>query len=410
MNQHMNYRAIFRIVTRNFGYMRGNRARFALGGILALGSLAVSFLIPYLYEQFMLLIQADADYGEILRVVGPVFVILLLLVPLVCMGGYWQKSGATAATVNMQRAVFGHTMRLPLSSLEADRADKILRATANVNSSTSLFSGYTMTIVFKFVIYFFGALCILLIVDWRYALMGMALSAVMFWIATALNVRLRALEQRALSADSALGAALMDMANNLPIVKLFCIQRMLEKKYTDAGEEAYRNRLKYKVMRGATDGVLDFMGFGSQAFAILIGVWLIGMANDFAALVYISSMFSLMLTGVRELGNAVMFIQTTIVSSQRVYDMLALGQEADRDTRASADNHNNIAVEFAHVSFGYARGAPVLRDICLKVETGRTVAIVGGSGCGKTTLLKLLEGFMRPMKAKYCWAARALAI
>ena len=357
----------------------------------------------------MILIQAGATYSDILRAVGPAFIALVLAMPLVCVGSYWQKSSANFATANMQRTVFSHTMRMPLSALETDRTDKVMRATSNVRSATALFTGYTMTIVFKFIIYFFGALIILLTISWQYALLGAALSALMLWIATVLNVKLRVLERRALNADSALGAVLMDMVSNLPIVKLLNLQSILAKKYSDAGEEAYACRLKYKVMRGATDGVLDFIGYGAQAFAIILGVRLLGMAGDFASLVYISSMFSLMLTGVRELGNAVMFIQTTVVSSQRVYDLLEQPQESDRETHAKPDFTANAAVEFKHVGFEYVKGKPVLTDINLTVDAGQTVALVGGSGCGKTTMLKLLEGFYSPSDGEILLGGASIA-
>ena len=106
MNDKMDYRGIFRVIRRNFGYMNGRRALYLTGGIMALGSLAVSFLIPYLYEQLMILIQAGATYSDILRAVGPAFIALVLTMPLVCVGSYWQKSSANFATANMQRTVF----------------------------------------------------------------------------------------------------------------------------------------------------------------------------------------------------------------------------------------------------------------------------------------------------------------
>ena len=396
MNDRMNYLAILRVMAKNFSYMRGQRLRFLVGGILGLGSLAVAFLIPYLYQQLMELEEAGAGYGEILGAVGPVFAALVLLMPLVCLGSWWQKTSANFATANLQKVVFGHTMRLPVSALETDRADKVLRATVNVRSATSMFTGYTMTLVFKFLVYFVGSLFILLWLDWRYALLGVALSAVMFWATTWLNLRLRVLERKALGADSALGAVLLDLAGNLPVVKLFGLEQVLSRKYSDAGEEAYRCRLHYKVMRGTTDGVLDFLCYGAQALAILLGVWVLGFSGDFPSLVYLSSMFSLMLTGTRDLGNAVMFIQTTVVNSQRVQELLDAPIETDRKTSAQPDFATHPALEFRHVDFSYLPGKPVLHDICLTVQPGQTVALVGGSGCGKTTLIKLLENFYAP--------------
>ena len=393
MSDRMNYLGILRVMARNFRYMKGKRLRFLAGGVLGLGSLAVGFLIPYLYEQLMKLVEAGAGYGEILGAIGPAFGLLVLLMPLVCLGSWWQKSSANFATANLQRKVFHHTMGLPVSDLETGRADKVIRATANVRSATGMFTGYTMTLVFKFLVYFFGALVILLWMDWRFALLGAALSAVMFWAATWLNVRLRALERKALSADATLGGVLMDLVGNLPVAKLFGLEETLAHKYSGAGEEAYRCRLSYKVMRGATDGVLDFLGYGAQGFAILLGVWALGLSQDFPSLVYLSSIVSLMLSGTRELGNAVMFLQTTVVNTQRVEELLEQPLEADRRTSAQPDFSAHPAVEFSHVDFSYLPGKQVLHDICLTVEPGQMVAIVGGSGCGKTTLIKLLEGF-----------------
>ena len=393
MSNKMNYLGILRVMARNFRYMKGKRLQFLVGGVLGLGSLAVGFLIPYLYEQLMELVEAGAGYGEILGAIGPAFGVLVLLMPLVCLGSWWQKSSANFATANMQRKVFGHTMRLPVSALETDRADKVIRATANVRSATSMFTGYTMTMVFKLLVYFCGGFLVLLWLDWRYALLGVALSAVMFWAATWLNIRLRALEHKALSADASLGGVLMDLVGNLPVAKLFGLEETLSRKYSDAGEAAYHCRLSYKVMRGTTDGVLDFLSYSAQGFAILLGVWALGLAQDFPSLVYLASMFSLMLTGTRDLGNAVMFLQTTVVNAQRVEELLEQPLEADRQTSAQPDFSAYPAVEFSHVDFSYLPGKQVLHDICLTVEPGQMVAIVGGSGCGKTTFIKLLEGF-----------------
>ena len=146
MNDRMNYLAILRVMAKNFSYMRGQRLRFLVGGILGLGSLAVAFLIPYLYQQLMELVEAGAGYGEILGAVGPVFAALVLLMPLVCLGSWWQKTSANFATANLQKVVFGHTMRLPVSALETNRADKVLRATVNVRSATSMCSSFWCTL------------------------------------------------------------------------------------------------------------------------------------------------------------------------------------------------------------------------------------------------------------------------
>ena len=65
------------------------------------------------------------------------------------------------------------------------------------------------------------------------------------------------------------------------------------------------------------------------------------------------------------------------------WDLLEQPQESDRETHAKPDFTANAAVEFKHVGFEYVKGKPVLTDINLTVDAGQTVALVGGSGCGK---------------------------
>ncbi len=405
MSNKMNYLGILRVMARNFRYMKGKRLQFLVGGVLGLGSLAVGFLIPYLYEQLMELVEAGAGYGEILGAIGPAFGVLVLLMPLVCLGSWWQKSSANFATANMQRKVFGHTMRLPVSALETGRADKVIRATANVRSATSMFTGYTMTMVFKFLVYFCGGFLVLLWLDWRYALLGVALSAVMFWAATWLNIRLRALEHKALSADASLGGVLMDLVGNLPVAKLFGLEETLSRKYSDAGEAAYHCRLSYKVMRGTTDGVLDFLSYSAQGFAILLGVWALGLAQDFPSLVYIASMFSLMLTGTRDLGNAVMFLQTTVVNAQRVEELLEQPLESDRQTSAQPDFSAYPAVEFSHVDFSYLPGKQVLHDICLTVSSARWWPSWAAAVVARPLSSSFWRAFTPPTPGRSLWEA-----
>ncbi len=398
MNKKMDYKEILRTTWKSFGYMKGKRVLFLVGGVLALGKLVISFLIPYLYEQLMNLTNQGADYAGILKEVWPVFLGLILLIPFVAAGSYWQRSGANWAVSNMQKAVFRHTMRMPLQALETDRADKVLRATANVESAASIFSGYTMTWVFKFIIYFFGALGVLLFTSWRYALLGLALSALMFWLATGLNIRLRQLEQRALAADASLGAKLLDLVGNLPVVKLFGLESQLGGRYGEDGEEAYRCRLQYKTMQGVTEGALDFLAYGSQALAILLGLWALWPAGDFAGLVYAASMLNLMLSGVRELGTAVMFIQKINVNANRVYELLDQPEEpgALPQSIQSPDFSGDEVVAFKDVWFSYLPGKPVLRGVSFTIRRGSMTALVGGSGSGKSTVLGLLLGFYKP--------------
>ena len=89
-SQRMDYAQIFRLIWRNFSFMKGRRLLFAAGGVLGLGKLAMSFLIPYLYRQMIAMASSPVALAQLLWTVGAPFAALLVLAPLVCLGGYWQ--------------------------------------------------------------------------------------------------------------------------------------------------------------------------------------------------------------------------------------------------------------------------------------------------------------------------------
>jgi|GEM_PF-6432824 len=178
MRDKINYRHEFRILSRSFRYMRGQFTVYFISGILALGKLGIAFLIPYLYEHLIQTIQEGADFGQILRIMALPFIALLFLSPLVCYGSYRQKCCANFATQNMQLDVFRHAVHMSISALETDRTDITMRATANVSKAASIFTGFTMTILFKSLIYFAGSLIILLWIDPILCLEGLGLSVI----------------------------------------------------------------------------------------------------------------------------------------------------------------------------------------------------------------------------------------
>ena len=199
-----------------------------------------------------------------------------------------------------------------------------------------------------------------------------------------------------------------DLLRNLNITKLFCLEKRLVRHYRSEGEKAYTCRLRYKTVRGMADGVLDFISIGAQATAILLEVFVFGSGRDFASVLYVASIFSLMLSGVRELGNVLLFIQSTVANSERVYELVDSPVEPDRKSTASItsesiydkSNAPSDVLSFQNIDFGYQPSNPVLKDFNLRIQPHRLVAIVGESGCGKTTLLKLIEHFYIPMQGQ----------
>lgn len=395
MNRRMDYRKIFRLMLRNFQYMKEKRVEYILGGILTQGRLALAFIIPYLYKQLIDMHSAPMTGQQVLWAVGAPFALLLVLAPLISVGDFIQKRCAHWAAANMQKAMFYHVARMSVQSLETGRGDKLTRATENTQRAASMLGGFTVQFLFQFIVYFFSSLVLLLAADWRFALMGTALSALVLLLSTFLNTRLRALERGAQDAEAAAATRLLEMIKNIPIVKLYMLESRLTDEFQKFGEVAYKGRMRYSRLRGVTDGSMDFLSYSVQAAALLLGITMMT-GSDFGSLVYVAGLLNVMLTGVRQLGFFIQFIQRSIVSSERMYELLDEPEEEDRASAGRPDPEHPYAVEFERVDFSYIPGQPVIRDLNLKIPRGRTTAIVGPSGCGKSTLMRLMERLYAP--------------
>lgn len=105
---------------------------------------------------------------------------------------------------------------------------------------------------------------------------------------------------------------------------------------------------------------------------------------------------------INELANIVGEIQSATSAAARVFKLLdAPAEKADAPNAIPLQNVLG-EIEFRHVDFGYTPDKPVLKDFCLKVEPGQTVAIVGPTGAGKTTVINLLMRFYDPVAGEIC--------
>src|SRR5690606_38061142 len=112
--------------------------------------------------------------------------------------------------------------------------------------------------------------------------------------------------------------------------------------------------------------------------------------GDVQAFIQYSRQFTHPLTQVASMAN---LVQSGIASAERVFDLLDAPEQSPDPTTPKVPEHRRGRVEFSHVSFRYAEDPPLIEDLSLAVEPGQTVAIVGPTGAGKTTLVNLLMRF-----------------
>ncbi|MBQ9954384.1 MAG: ABC transporter ATP-binding protein [Eggerthellaceae bacterium] len=177
------------------------------------------------------------------------------------------------------------------------------------------------------------------------------------------------------------------------VVKAFGQENAAVEAFGQANEKLYESAWKAQFLSGLMPPIMAFVGnlgyvavaISGAAFAVR-GVITVG---DIQAFVQYVKNFTQPVTQLAQVGNV---LQQMAAAAERIFEFLDFPEEEPEQSALSAAEAC-CSVEFDHVCFGYDPEVPVIRDFSARVEEGQTVAIVGPTGAGKTTMVKLLMRF-----------------
>jgi ATP-binding cassette subfamily B protein len=178
------------------------------------------------------------------------------------------------------------------------------------------------------------------------------------------------------------------------LVKVFGRQQDIEDRFNAKNEELYQASYWAQFISGAIQPAMMFFGNLNYVAIALIGGLRVSSGQmtigDIQAFIQYSRQFTQPLT---QLASMINVMQSGIASAERVFELLDAPEEDERDLTPLEDFEPRGRVEFEHVSFSYDPRKPLIQDLSLVAEPGQTVAIVGPTGAGKTTLVNLLMRF-----------------
>lgn len=178
------------------------------------------------------------------------------------------------------------------------------------------------------------------------------------------------------------------------VVKSFDKERDMVKEFNDTNDVLYKSAWKSQFFSGMMQPVMAFVGnLGYVAVAISGGFFAIKgviTIGDIQAFIQYVKSFTQPITQIAQVINQV---QSMAAASERVFEFL--GEEEEEQTVENPVKLDNIqgVVEFKNVKFGYKKEQPIIHDFSAAVKPGQKVAIVGPTGAGKTTIVKLLMRF-----------------
>jgi len=301
---------------------------------------------------------------------------------------------------DLRKEIFTHLQRLPMSYYDRAPVGRLVtRVTTDVDALNDLFSaGVVAMLNDAFLLLFF--IVALLIIDWKLALAALSALPPMLVITMVFRTSVRDANRRIRTAIARINSFLQEHISGMPVVQLFNRERKARQQFEKL------NRLHMEAYKDAINAfalfypAVEFLSMGAIALLYWFGgLRVISGEIKIGLLILFMQGAQRFFRPIQDLSEKFNILQTAMAASERIFKLLDEPITVTSPARALSLEKPRGEIEFRNVWFAYTGGANprdedwVLRDVSFKVEPGQTVAIVGHTGAGKTTMIQLLLRF-----------------
>ena len=394
-----------RTLRRLLGYFRPHTWRMLLVLAASIAGTVFSIFSPKILAQVMNVLFAGslaklrgapgggADFGEVLRLLGLLGALYLFSSAFSYIQQYVMAGVAQNTVYALRRQVMEKLAGLPIGFYDRRAHGEILSRFVNDFDNIGSTLQQSLTQLITAVVTFVGVVVMMLSISWLMTLVVVLTLPLSFFVTRSIAVRSQGYfvdRQRTLGE---LNGHVEEMYTGHPIVKAFGYEEKSVAKFEEINDRLYEYSWRAQFVTGVIMPLMNFIGnIGYVLVSVIGGVLVTRRAlqiGDILAFIQYARQFSQPITQLSSIANV---IQSTLASAERVFELLDEPEESP-DAAAGGRAAARGAVRFDRVEFRYAPDAPLIQDMNIDVEPGQTIAIVGPTGAGKTTLVNLLMRF-----------------
>ena len=295
---------------------------------------------------------------------------------------------------DMRVRAFEQLEQLPLKYMDAHRpGDAISRITTDVEQfSDGLLLGFTQ--LFTGILTICGTLGVMLFIEWRIALVVVALTPLSIFVARFIATHTYSMFKVQSETRAELTSLVDELVGNEHLVRAFGYESRAEERFDKINLDLQSCGVRAVFFSSMTNpctrfvNALVYAAVGVLgAFAAIAGGITVG---DLSVFLNYANQYT---KPFNDISDVMTEFQNALACAQRVFDFIDETPILPDAPDAVELSHGAGAVEFEHVKFRYVPDVPLIEDMNLKVEPGQRIALVGPTGCGKTTLVNLLMRF-----------------
>jgi ATP-binding cassette subfamily B protein len=334
------------------------------------------------------------DFAALAGILAVAVVVYVLASVLAWAQAYIMAGVAQRTVYGLRREVEGKLARLPLRYFDSHaHGDLLSRVTNDVdNIATTLQQGLSQLLTSALTV--IGVLAMML---WISPLLAL-ISVITIPLSFAVTIVIAGRSQKEFIAQwaetGALNGHVEQMHSGHTLVQVFGRRQSAIRQFNDQNERLFRASFRAQFLSGIIQPAMQFLSNLNYVGVAVIGGYRVASGamslGDVTAFIAYSRQFTMPLLQIAAQMN---LLQSGLASAERVFEFLAAPEETPDRVGARATRATTGHVEFDRVSFRYLPDKPLIEDFSLDVRPGETVAIVGPTGAGKTTIVNLLMRF-----------------
>ena len=386
------------IIIRLFSYLKDHK-KGVLGVLICMAvTVAISLVNPLIIENAIDQHISVGDWNGLVKIGIFALVLNVIYMIMVKIRMYVMSVISNQILLKIRQELYEHIQLLSFSFFDSRPTGKILaRIIGDVNSLKDVLTNAVTTLIPDFITVL-GVVVIMLVKDWKLAVASLCTIPLMiagiFIIQKTAHKRWQIFRKK----SSNLNAYVHEDIAGIGVVQSFRAEnetREVFEELTDEHQKAFVAACRRADMFGPT---VDFCWGVGTMMLYLIGVKFIGApAVSVGLLVAFGTYINMFWNPIMNLSNFYNQLVTNLSAAERIFDIL--------DTKPDIQDESDVEelpdvegkVEFSHVSFTYDKGTPaetkVLSDVNFTIQPGETIALVGPTGAGKTTIVNLISRF-----------------
>jgi ATP-binding cassette subfamily B multidrug efflux pump len=382
------------IFLRLMSFAKSYKRNFIIAASSAILLSGVALLTPIILKDTVDVYIANKDSQGLINSVLLMFGVLMLEVVLRFTFIYFANWVGQHIIRDIRAKIFRHILQFRMSYFDKNSVGKLVtRVVSDIETIAAFFSSGVFTIVSD-VLQMFAVIIVMFFINWKLAFIAIAVLPILLYATKVFQKAIKATFQEVRNQVANLNGFVQERVTGMKIVQLFNREKIEYDNFKDINnkhKQAYIKTIWYFSIFFPIAEILSSIGIG-------LIVWfgskqvVDGAVPGPGTVMAFVQMAQMLFRPLRQIADKFNQLQMGIVSGERVFKII--------DTESAISKNGNIEaknlqgnINFKDVRFSYIEGEEVLKGINLDVKSGQTVAIVGATGAGKSTIINLLNRF-----------------